>query len=68
MDGERNHPFVTWLERVGPVADFEELHGHYLRTYGRAPLSRMRLAGRLRDVGITVDAAGRLVLPEDWPR
>lgn len=68
MDGKPTHPFVTWLQRVGPLADFDELHGHYLRTYGPAPMSRMRLAGRLKDVGITVDASGTLHLPEGWPR
>jgi len=60
MDTGTTDPFVTWLDRVGPVADFDELHGHYLRTYGRQPMSRMRLAGRLKGVGILVDADGRL--------
>lgn len=60
MDHDDNRPFALWLERVGPVGDFEELHGQYLRTYGRRPMSRMTLAGRLKRVGIVVDAEGQL--------
>ena len=60
MQSGTTDPFVTWLDRVGPVADFDELHGHYVRTYGRLPMSRMRLAGRLKRCGISVDAEGRL--------
>ena len=60
METQRTNPFVTWLHRLGPVESFEELHEHYMRTYGRRPLSRMTLAGRLKQVGIDVLSDGSL--------
>jgi len=67
VETQRTNPFVTWLERLGPVTDFEELHGHYVRTYGVRPLSRITLVGRLRQVGVDVLPDGSLRLPDDWP-
>lgn len=66
MESQSKNPFITWLERVGQVDSFDDLHGHYVRTYGERALSRMTLAGRLKQVGVDVLPDGSLRLPDDW--